>query len=86
MQSHPVGCRQIVIQAARQRFVGTILGPKRRPELRRRIRGGVKGISVIRPPSAAFGTLSSLNPGHMVLAIGTGEALNEVAVGAAGSP
>lgn len=34
----------------------------------------------------AFGTLGSLNPGRVVLGIGTGEALNEVAVGAAGSP
>lgn len=34
----------------------------------------------------AFGTLGSLNPGRMVLGIGTGEALNEVAVGAAGAP
>src|SRR6476661_8228563 len=34
----------------------------------------------------AFGTLGSLNPGRIVLGIGTGEALNEVAVGAAGSP
>ena len=33
----------------------------------------------------AFGTLV-LNPGRIVLGIGTGEALNEVAVGAAGSP
>jgi coenzyme F420-dependent glucose-6-phosphate dehydrogenase len=34
----------------------------------------------------AFGTLGALNPGRIVLGIGTGEALNEVAVGAAGSP
>ncbi len=34
----------------------------------------------------AFGTLGVLNPGRIVLGIGTGEALNEVAVGAAGSP
>ena len=34
----------------------------------------------------AFGTLGALNPGRVVLGIGTGEALNEVAVGAAGSP
>ena len=30
----------------------------------------------------AFGTLGVLNPGRLVLGIGTGEALNEVAVGA----
>jgi coenzyme F420-dependent glucose-6-phosphate dehydrogenase len=34
----------------------------------------------------AFGTLGVLNPGRVVLGIGTGEALNEVAVGASGSP
>lgn len=34
----------------------------------------------------AFGTLGALNPGRVALGIGTGEALNEVAVGAAGSP
>ena len=34
----------------------------------------------------AFGTLGALHPGRVVLGIGTGEALNEVAVGAAGSP
>lgn len=34
----------------------------------------------------AFATLGVLNPGRVVLGIGTGEALNEVAVGAAGSP
>ncbi len=34
----------------------------------------------------AFGTLGALHPGRIVLGIGTGEALNEVAVGAAGSP
>lgn len=34
----------------------------------------------------AFGTLGALNPGRVVLGVGTGEALNEVAVGAAGSP
>jgi coenzyme F420-dependent glucose-6-phosphate dehydrogenase len=34
----------------------------------------------------AFVTLGCLNPGRVVLGIGTGEALNEVAVGAAGSP
>lgn len=34
----------------------------------------------------AFGTLGALNPGRIVLGVGTGEALNEVAVGAAGSP
>ena len=34
----------------------------------------------------AFGTLGALNPGRVVLGIGTGEALNEVAVGASGSP
>ena len=34
----------------------------------------------------AFGTLGALNPGRIILGIGTGEALNEVAVGAAGSP
>lgn len=34
----------------------------------------------------AFGTLGALHPGRFVLGIGTGEALNEVAVGAAGSP
>jgi coenzyme F420-dependent glucose-6-phosphate dehydrogenase len=34
----------------------------------------------------AFGTLGALNPGRIVLGVGSGEALNEVAVGAAGSP
>ncbi|MDC5697217.1 glucose-6-phosphate dehydrogenase (coenzyme-F420) [Intrasporangium calvum] len=34
----------------------------------------------------SFGTLGALNPGRIILGIGTGEALNEVAVGAAGSP
>ena len=34
----------------------------------------------------AFGTLGALHPGRFVLGIGTGEALNEVAVGASGSP
>ena len=39
--------------------------------------------AVVARPS---GTLGVLNPGRIVLGIGTGEALNEVAVGAAGSP
>ncbi|EWT00724.1 F420-dependent oxidoreductase [Intrasporangium oryzae NRRL B-24470] len=34
----------------------------------------------------AFGTLGALNPGRIILGIGTGEAINEVAVGAAQSP
>jgi coenzyme F420-dependent glucose-6-phosphate dehydrogenase len=33
----------------------------------------------------AFGTLGALHPGRVILGIGTGEALNEVAVGATGS-
>lgn len=54
----------------------------------------VLGTSVMTPTfrynpavvAQAFGTLGALNPGRIVLGIGTGEALNEVAVGAAGSP
>lgn len=54
----------------------------------------VLGTSVMTPTfrynpavvAQAFGTLGALNPGRVVLGIGTGEALNEVAVGAAGSP
>jgi coenzyme F420-dependent glucose-6-phosphate dehydrogenase len=54
----------------------------------------VLGTSVMTPTfrynpavvAQAFGTLGALYPGRVVLGIGTGEALNEVAVGAAGSP
>ena len=54
----------------------------------------VLGTSVMTPTfrynpavvAQAFGTLGALNPGRIVLGIGTGEALNEVAVGASGSP
>ncbi|GAA6526427.1 glucose-6-phosphate dehydrogenase (coenzyme-F420) [Intrasporangium sp. DVR] len=54
----------------------------------------VLGTSVMTPTfrynpavvAQAFGTLGALHPGRVVLGIGTGEALNEVAVGAAGSP
>ncbi len=54
----------------------------------------VLGTSVMTPTfrynpavvAQAFGTLGALHPGRIVLGIGTGEALNEVAVGAAGSP
>jgi coenzyme F420-dependent glucose-6-phosphate dehydrogenase len=54
----------------------------------------VLGTSVMTPTfrynpavvAQAFGTLGALNPGRVVLGIGTGEALNEVAVGAAASP
>ena len=54
----------------------------------------VLGTSVLTPTfrynpavvAQAFGTLGALHPGRIVLGIGTGEALNEVAVGAAGSP
>ena len=52
----------------------------------------VLGTSVMTPTfrynpavvAQAFGTLGALHPGRIVLGIGTGEALNEVAVGAAG--
>ncbi|MDN5764027.1 MAG: glucose-6-phosphate dehydrogenase (coenzyme-F420) [Microlunatus sp.] len=54
----------------------------------------VLGTSVMTPTfrynpavvAQAFGTLGALHPGRIVLGIGTGEALNEVAVGAAGNP
>lgn len=54
----------------------------------------VLGTSVMTPTfrynpavvAQAFGTLGVLHPGRIVLGVGTGEALNEVAVGAAGSP